>query len=526
MLTRMLAQGALFCTLSIALHAAAGPTLKTTEARVPNGVLEGVISADDKVRTFKGIPYAAPPVGALRWKAPKSALDWTGVRPASEYGARCMQGNIYSDMVFHDSGPSEDCLFLNMWMPAHPATPKLPVMVWIYGGGFAAGSSSEPRQDAGNLSKQGVLVVSMNYRLGIFGFFSHPALAKESDHNSSGNYGLLDQLAALQWVHDNIATFGGDPGNVTIFGQSAGSSSVSALVASPLAKGLFQRAIGESGSTFGYARPLPTRDASEKAHTAFAQTAFGTSSIEALRAKPAGDLLQAALKNKDVRFSPDIDGYFLPESPYAIYSSGKQSQVPLLAGWTSEERSYRDVLGDKEPTPASFAAAVHTLFNDRAPAVLKLYSALTNEEAKRAAYDLARDQAAGYATWKWLEMQKRTGQPEYRFEFDQAPPLGPGDDPHSEPRAFHSSEIEYVFSVLGHNTRPWRPEDRKLSSLMSTYWANFAKTGNLNGPGLPEWPQYLTQSGLQVMHLSPDPKASPDLYRPRYEFLDSQTSYR
>jgi para-nitrobenzyl esterase len=242
----------------LAAHAGAAPTLKTTQARLPNGVIEGVISADDKVRTYKGIPYAAPPIGPLRRKAPRRAPNWTWVRPASEYGARCMQGNIYADVVFHDNGPSENCLFLNMWMPAHPATPKLPVMVWIYGGGFAAGSSSEPRQDGGNLSKQGVLVVSMNYRLGIFGFFAHSALAKESDHNSAGNYGLLDQLAALRWVHDNIATLGGDPENVTIFGQSAGSSSVSALVASPLAKGLFQKAIGESGSMLAYARALPT----------------------------------------------------------------------------------------------------------------------------------------------------------------------------------------------------------------------------------------------------------------------------
>jgi para-nitrobenzyl esterase len=518
---------ALSWTLLLSAHAIAAPPLKTTQARVPNGVLEGVISADDKVRTFKGIPYAAPPVGPLRWKAPQPALNWTGVRPASEYGARCMQGNIYSDMVFHDNGPSENCLFLNMWMPAHPATPKLPVMVWIYGGGFAAGSSSEPRQDAGNLSKQGVLVVSMNYRLGIFGFFSHPALAKESGHNSSGNYGLLDQLAALHWVHDNIAIFGGDPENVTIFGQSAGSSSVSALVASPLAKGLFQKAIGESGSLLAYARPLPTREASEKANIEFARSALGTDSLQALRAKSAEELLQAALKNKNVRFSPDIDGYFLPESPYAIYSSGEQAHIPLLAGWTSEEQSYRAILDDKEPTPANFAAAVHSLFKDHADAALKLYPAGTNEEAKRAAYDLARDRAAGYATWKWLELQKRTGNsPVYRFRFEQAPPVIPADGPNAEPRAFHSADIEYVFSVLGHNSRPWRPEDRKLSTLMSTYWANFAKTGNPNGAGLPTWPAYSGDDGFQVMHLSAQPKATPDQDRARYEFLDKLSPYK
>jgi para-nitrobenzyl esterase len=518
---------ALSWTLLLAAHAGAAPTLKTTQARLPNGVIEGVISADDKVHTYKGIPYAAPPIGPLRWKAPRPAPNWTGVRPASEYGARCMQGNIYADMVFHDNGPSENCLFLNMWMPAHPATPKLPVMVWIYGGGFAAGSSSEPRQDAGNLSKQGVLVVSMNYRLGIFGFFAHPALAKESDHNSAGNYGLLDQLAALRWVHDNIATFGGDPENVTIFGQSAGSSSVSALVASPLAKGLFQKAIGESGSMLAYARALPTLQAQEKVHMEFASKALGTNSIEALRAKPAEELLQAALKNKDVRFSPDIDGYFLPESPYAIYSTGRQAHVPLLAGWTSEEQSYRNLLGDQEPTPANFTAAVRESFKDHADAVLKLYPATTNEEAKRAACDLVRDQAAGYATWKWLELQRRTGNsPVYRFRFEQAPPVIPLDGPHAEARAFHSAEIEYVFSVLGHNSRPWRPEDRKLSALMSTYWANFAKTGNPNGADLPLWPAYSSDDGFKVMHLNAESKAEPDQNRNRFELLDEFSPYR
>jgi para-nitrobenzyl esterase len=206
------------------------------QQKTADGVLEGAISADGKVRSFKGIPFAAPPVGPLRWKAPQPVTQWQGVRKANEFGARCMQGNIYSDMIFHDNGPSEDCLYLNVWAPANSNSSKLPVMVWIYGGGYRAGATSEARQDGGNLSKRGVVVVSMNYRLGIFGFFSHPDLAKESGHNSSGNYGLMDQLAALQWVKKNIAAFGGDPHNVTIFGESAGSFSVSALVASPLPK--------------------------------------------------------------------------------------------------------------------------------------------------------------------------------------------------------------------------------------------------------------------------------------------------
>src|SRR5450756_2551557 len=270
--------------------------LRSVEQRTANGVLEGVISADGKVRTFKGIPYAAPPVGPLRWKAPQLAAAWTGVRKATEYPARCMQAPIYPDMVFNDKGPSEDCLYLNLWMPAAPEKTPLPVMVWIYGGGFAAGATSEPRQDAGNLSKKGVMVVTMNYRLGVFGFFSHPELTKESRRKASGNYGLLDQVAALEWVKKNIATFGGDPKNVTIFGESAGSFSVSALMASPLAQGLFRRAIGESGAFFGDTLRMQSRAETEKAGVEFAKSSLGTDSLEALRAKPAAEILQAAAK--------------------------------------------------------------------------------------------------------------------------------------------------------------------------------------------------------------------------------------
>src|SRR3984957_8537097 len=218
------------------------------QVKIDTGTIEG--KANGPVRAFLGIPYAAPPVGELRWKPPAAVAKWTGVRKATDFGPHCMQGKVYGDMKFRDSGGSEDCLSLNVWVPTETSGAKLPVMVWIYGGGFAAGTTSEARQDGTHLAQQGVVVVSMNYRLGIFGFFVHPELAKESGRNSAGNYGLLDQLAALEWVHDNIAAFGGDPGNVTIFGESAGSFSVSAQMASPLAKGLFQKAVGESGAAF------------------------------------------------------------------------------------------------------------------------------------------------------------------------------------------------------------------------------------------------------------------------------------
>jgi para-nitrobenzyl esterase len=494
--------------------------LRTSQVRTPDGVLEGVISADGKVRTFKGIPYAAPPVGNLRWKAPQPVQPWMGVRKATEYGPRCMQARIYDDMDFHDAGPSEDCLHLNLWMPAEPGTKKLPVMVWIYGGGFQAGATSEPRQDGGNLSKRGVLVVSMDYRLGVFGFFSHAELARESGHNASGNYGLMDQAAALQWVKKNIALFGGDPSNVTIFGESAGSFSVSALMASPLAQGLFQRAIGESGAYFGTTLDLVPRAQSEKDHLEFAQTSLGVTSLDALRAKPASELLEASNKQHKVYFAPNIDGYFLVEDVYTTFSKGRQSRVPLLAGWNANEGDYKGFFKNEEANAKNYAARASVVFGDKAAAFLKVYPGATDAEARQSAQDLTGDQFIAYSTWKWIEMHQATAHaPIYRYQFDQAPPAadgsaGPGG-------AYHSAEIEFVFNVLSSKALPWSPADRKLSDLMSVYWSNFAKTGDPNGPGLPRWPAFRKADGNPVMHLRTDSKSEPAQHRNRYEFLDS-----
>jgi para-nitrobenzyl esterase len=501
---------------ALLLQTAAADDLKATRVKTADGTVEGAISADGLVRSFKGIPFAAPPVGPLRWKEPQPVTAWTGVRKAVDFGARCMQGNIYGDMGFHDSGPSEDCLYLNVWTPAAPAHRKLPVMVWVYGGGFAAGATSEARQDGGNLSKKGVVVVSMNYRLGIFGFFSHPELAKESVHHSAGNYGLLDQTAALRWVHQNIARFGGDPQNVTIFGESAGSFSVSALMASPLTQGLFQRAIGESGAFFGSTLATKPLAQAEEADVKFAESSLGTSSLEALRAKPAADLLDAAMKTKNIiRFAPIVDGYFLPENVAAIYAGGHQSHVALLAGWNQDEGSYHGFFGKDEVTPENYAAKAKAQFGAKAETFLKLYPGTTAAEAKRSAQDLAGDQFIAYSTWKWLEAQRATGEStEYRYFFEDALP-GPGDR-----GAYHSAEIEFVFHVLASKDLPWRPEDFKLSDAMSTYWSNFAKSGDPNGEGLAKWPAY-SKDGFQVMHLGADSHAAPDLYRERYEFLES-----
>jgi para-nitrobenzyl esterase len=500
---------------------APGQQLHTVEVRTPKGALRGGVTADNMVRFFKGIPFAAPPVGPLRWRAPQPVKAWNGVKNATEFGPRCTQALIFSDMVFRDDGPSEDCLYLNVWAPEAafagkaPGKVKLPVMFWIYGGGFMAGGSSEPRQDGGNLSTKGVVVVSFNYRLGIFGFFAHPETAGESGHNSVGNYGLLDQLAALQWVHDNIALFGGDPDNVTIFGESAGSLSVSAMCASPLAKGLFRRAIGESGAFFRAGIGPRPRAAAEEADMKFAQAAFGTTSLEELRAIATEQILQAARKERGLRFIPEVDGWFLPESVEAIYAAGKQNRVALLAGWNTDEGNYRGYFRDQPPTPEKFAEFARQRYGDKADTFLKLYPASTEAEAKRSAGDIAGDNFIAFGTWQWIEQHTKTpGVPVYRYHFEQNLPL-------PEPAAPHAAEIEYVFMTLPSKNLPWRPEDRQVSEMLASYWTNFAKTGDPNGPDLPTWPVYRAQDGHQVMHLSANPKAAPDDRRARYLFLDS-----
>jgi len=508
-------------TLLPGLQVAPAQQLSTVQVRTANGVLEGVVSADGQVRTFKGIPYAAPPVRPLRWKPPQPAPSWTGVRRAVDYGPRPMQSRVFSDMIFHDNGPSEDCLYLNIWMPEHPAPGKLPVMVWIYGGGFAAGSTSEPRQDGGNLSKKGVMVVSFGYRLGVFGFMALPELTGESGHHASGNYGLLDQVAALQWVKANIAAFGGDPDNVTLFGESAGSFSVSALMASPLAQGLFKRAIGESGAFFGNTLPAKPLAQAEAAGMKFAQSAFSTTSLAALRAMPAKYLLRAARKRPWDYFKPDIDGYFLPTNCLAIYAAGDQSHVPLLAGWNRDEGSYKSYFTNAAPTLKNYVKFSKGRFGTNAETFLTLYRATTDTQAKRAAQDFAGDRFIAYSTWKWLEMQLLTGESQvFRYEFDQTLPLPARAKRGMEPTAPHASDIEYVFRMLSAKHLPWRPEDRKVSELMADYWTNFAKTGDPNGPGLPPWPAYDRRDGYQVMHLAADAGAAADGHRARYEFLD------
>ncbi len=508
--------------LTLTVTAAAAYAALPMQVRTQSGLVEGMPSADGKVQVFEGIPFAAPPVGTLRWQAPQPVAAWEGVRKATAFGARCMQAQVYSDMIFRDPGPSEDCLYLNVWTPATSAGANLPVMVWIYGGGFSAGASSEPRQDGSKLAGKGVVVVSMNYRLGVFGFFAHPELTKESPEHASGNYGLLDQAAALDWVHKNIAAFGGDPGKVTIFGESAGSISVSAQMASPLSKNLIKRAIGESGSMFMLTPPTMSLEEAEQQGSKFA-AATGAANLDALRAMTAKELLDAAQQQRSsFRFWPNVDGYFLPKQPKQIYAQGEQAHVALLAGWNKDEQSAATFFAREPQTMDSYMARMKALYGEHAGEMLKLYPAANEGEMKDSAGALAGDRFIAYSTWKWLDEQLQTGDsPVYRYHFEQAPPQPAGTPSHG---AYHSADIEYVFETLDSKNLPWTDADRKLSDMVSSYWTNFAKTGDPNGSGLPKWPQDRKKDGYQLMHLvegaAQAPHAAPDTVRPRYEMLD------
>ncbi|MCW3106296.1 MAG: carboxylesterase [Segetibacter sp.] len=388
-----------------------------TEATAPqvktaNGILEGTYESG--IRSFKGVPFGQPPVGDLRWKGPQPVKNWTGVRKADKFGPRAMQRALFGDMGFRSNGMSEDCLYLNVWTPATSSTQPLPVLVYFYGGGLVAGDGSEWRYDGESMARKGIVAITVNYRLTVFGFFAHPELTKESPHHASGNYGFMDQTAALQWVQQNIAAFGGDPKRVTIAGESAGSFSVSAQMASPLSKNLIAGAIGESGSLLGAVPPTPLAEA-EQNGVKFA-TGIGTSSLAALRAMPAEELLQATAKQGTPRFGAVVDGYFLPKPPAQIFAAGEEAHVPLLVGWNSEENNYRSILEQNKPTLENYTKALQKLYVDGANDALKAYNASSDEEVEKAATLLASDRFIGYSTWKWSDLQSKTGgKPVFRY---------------------------------------------------------------------------------------------------------------
>ena len=485
------------------------------KAKTEQGKVHGKTINDGKVRAFLGLPYAAPPVGELRWKAPQPPIKWKGERDATMFGTHCAQGRVFEDMIFQDAGPSEDCLFLNVYTPADAKDKsKLPVMFWIHGGGYAGGASSEPRHNGDFLPLKGVVLVTINYRLGVFGFLATSELAKEAN-GATGNYGMLDMVSALQWVKANIKQFGGDPGNVTIFGESAGSFAVSTLMASPIAQGLFQKGIGESGAALGGGVSLGGETLSERTKVDDAWVAtLGVTSLKDLRALPTDKILEGAKTKGMTGFAPDVDGKFLTERVVDTYAAGKQAHVPLLAGWNRDEGSFMATRG---MTSEQWKAMAASTYKDLAPDFLKLYPGDSDEQALRTAIDYSSDSFIELGTWKWLEAHRKTGDsPVFRYHFEL--PATPSKF-HPGTWAFHSDDIEYVFGTL--DTRPgWEvsPADRKLSEQMMGYWTNFAKTGDPNGAGLPEWPKY-TVGGDPLIHLDSTITSGPDTLRPRYEFL-------
>ncbi len=502
-----------FPGFAIAAQPAVGRTGVTPVVRTTGGAVQG-ITLPSGVRAFRGVPFAAPPVRELRWRPPQPAAKWQGVRAADRFANQCMQARVFADMMFRNSGVSEDCLYLNVWAPADARSGSgLPVLVYFFGGGFVAGDGSEFRYDGESMARRGIVVVTTSYRLGIFGFFAHPELTDESPRQASGDYGLLDQTAALRWVHANIAAFGGDPQRVTIAGESAGSMSVSAQMASPHARGLFARAIGESGAFFSSSGPMPTREQMEQNGARFA-AAVGAPSLAALRELSAAELLEMSARQGVPRFGADVDGDFFSESPAEAYAAGRQARVPLLAGWNSEESSWRS-LTSRPPAPDSASAVLARMFGARAGEAAQYYPSRDSAEAMQSLTDLASDRFIAYSTWKWLDVHAATsGQPVYRYLYARPRPGARG--------AVHSAEIEYALGNLATNkVYAWTPDDEKMSATMQSYFANFIAAGDPNGPGLPAWPVGTVGANGEVQRLRidvvPGAEAEP---RARYRFLD------
>jgi para-nitrobenzyl esterase len=460
----------------------------SSPVQIETGLVQGVSIGD--LTVYKGIPFAAPPVGNLRWRAPQPATKWEGVRACDKFGSDPFQGDGRGSV-------SEDCLYLNIWTPAKSTEDKIPVMVWIYGGGFSGGSNTTPLHNGEHLARKGVVLVTINYRVGPLGFLAHPELSAESSRKVSGNWGLLDQIAGLKWVRRNIETFGGDPERVTIFGESAGGIAVSMLCASPEAKGLFRGAISQSGGSFGPTRPtsypgenMRTLEQAQASGVVYAQT-VGASSIAELRRMPA-EKLPGGWGSGTAW--PIVDGWIIPDDQHRLYESGRYNDVDILVGYNSDE----GLSFSREKTPGEYRTNVEKRYGPFAEKLLAAYP-VTASSVPKSARDLMRDAAFGWQTWSWATLQARTRTSRvFYYYFDQHP-VRPADSPAADHGMPHGVDVPYVFQTLDKNNPELTQGDWAISDTVATYWTNFAKRGDPNGEGVPVWPRY-TDDNRRVMY--------------------------
>ena len=529
-----------FCFLANILLHAQNNNAFAVQVKIENGIIEGNYDTKSGIQTYLGVPFAKPPVGELRWKAPQPTDNWKGVKETKKFGPRPMQTVVFGDMNSRSNGVSEDCLYLNVWTPATRNTKDLPVLLYFYGGGNVAGDGSEPRYDGESMSKKDIVVVTCNYRLNIFGNFAHPELSAESPYKASGNYGYLDQVAAMKWVQKNIAVFGGDAKKVTIAGESAGSISVSYQMASPLAKNLFAGAIGESGAGINPTLAPVTLAEAEKQGAEFSKNA-GVPSLKQLRFLSSREVYEIYNEAKRFGFPVVIDGYFLPKTVPQIFNAKEQAQVPLLVGWNSAEIPGQAFMSGMPYTQENYLTRVKKEYPNDFEEVLKLYPYNTDKEIELSATALAADRFISYSTWKWFDLHRNnSSQPVYRYLYSKLrPPLADNSmaaglaggtvkkDPNAPkpPAAVgapHACEIEYCMGNLALVKEfAWTEDDFKVSETMQNYFANFIKTGNPNGAKLPEW--RVAKAGdttPPVMILNVESKTENAQNDARYLFLD------
>jgi para-nitrobenzyl esterase len=480
--------------------------------RVEGGLLQGTV--EDTLTVYKGVPFAAPPVGELRWQAPRPAPKWDGVRAADRFAPGCMQSMGGPP----PSGLNEDCLHLNVWSPAKTPKDRLPVLVWIYGGGFNGGATSIPVYSGEKLAKRGVVLVSVAYRVGVFGFYAHPELSAENPHHVSGNYGLLDMIAGLQWIQKNIAAFGGDPKQVTIFGESAGGIAVSMLSASPLAKGLFHGAISQSGGSFGPSSkaPVPGENMrvladAEISGVEFAKTA-GAASLREMRVLPAEKIIEASRRQRGMAW-PIVDGWVIPDDQHRLYEARRFNDTPILVGYNSDEGASFS----PPRTPDDYIAGVRKRYGPFADDLLRAYPT-DKDRVPKTARDLARDSAFGWHTWVWARLQSRLGKGKaYYYYFDQHPEQAQGSP--------HGAEVAYVFEHLYDLRRAATETDQQISDAMATYWTNFAKRRDPNSQGMPAWPAFTEKSPV-VMYFGGTAHTGPVPSEESMKVLDRYFGWR